>query len=69
MPAHTRVAQLADAGTVSFIGDELRPADPLEFFDLRPYPERFSEAQQETGLTEAMLAALCKISGRPAAWA
>ena len=43
------------------------PADPLEFFDLRPYPERFSEAQRETGLTEAMLAALCTISGHPAA--
>ena len=67
MPAHARVALLADADSVSFIADELRPADPLEFFDLRPYPERYSEAQRETGLTEAMLAALCTVSGRPAA--
>lgn len=67
MPAHSRVALLADAGSVSFIADELRPADPLEFFDLRPYPERYSEAQRATGLTEAMLAARCTISGRPAA--
>ena len=67
MPAQARVALLADAGSVSFIADELRPADPLEFFDLRPYPERFAEAQQETGLTEAMLAVLCTISGHPAA--
>ncbi len=67
MPAHARVSLLADAGSVSFIADELRPADPLEFFDLRPYTERFAEAQRETGLTEAMLAALCTISGRPAA--
>ena len=42
--AAARVAQLADPGSVSFIGDELRPADPLEFFDLRALPERFSEA-------------------------
>jgi acetyl-CoA carboxylase carboxyl transferase subunit beta len=67
MPAHARVSLLADSGSVTFIADELRPADPLEFFDLRPYPERFAEAQRETGLTEAMLAALCTISGRPTA--
>lgn len=67
MPAHSRVALLADAGSASFIADELRPADPLEFFDLRPYPERYSEAQRATGLTEAMLAARCTISGRPVA--
>jgi acetyl-CoA carboxylase carboxyl transferase subunit beta len=67
MPAPARVALLADSGSVTFIADELRPADPLEFFDLRPYPERFAEAQRETGLTEAMLAALCAISGHPVA--
>jgi acetyl-CoA carboxylase carboxyl transferase subunit beta len=67
LPARTRVEQLADGDTVSFIAEELRTADPLEFFDLRPYPERFSEAQPETGLTEALLAVLCEISGRPAA--
>jgi acetyl-CoA carboxylase carboxyl transferase subunit beta len=52
---------------VSFIAEELRPADPLDFFDLRPYPERLSEAQLETGLTEAMVAVVCRIEGRPAA--
>ena len=67
MPAPARVALLADAGTVTFIADELRPADPLEFFDLRPYPERVAEAQKETGLTEAMLAGLCSIAGHPVA--
>jgi acetyl-CoA carboxylase carboxyl transferase subunit beta len=67
MPAHSRISLLADSGSVRFIADELRPADPLEFFDLRPYLERYSEAQKETGLTEAMLASLCTISGRPAA--
>jgi acetyl-CoA carboxylase carboxyl transferase subunit beta len=67
MPAPARLALLADTGTVTFVADELRPADPLEFFDLRPYPERFAEAQRETGLTEAMLAALCTISGHPVA--
>ncbi len=67
LPAHERVAQLADEGTASFMAEEVRAVDPLEFVDLRPYPERLSEAQSETGLTEAFVAALCEISGRPAA--
>jgi acetyl-CoA carboxylase carboxyl transferase subunit beta len=67
MPAHSRVSLLADAGSVSLIADELRPADPLGFSDQRPYPERFTEAQRETGLTEAMLAGLCTVSGHPVA--
>jgi acetyl-CoA carboxylase carboxyl transferase subunit beta len=67
MPAYARVALLADPGTVTYIGDELRPADPLDFFDLRPYPERYEEAQKETGLSESMVAALCAIGGHPAA--
>jgi acetyl-CoA carboxylase carboxyl transferase subunit beta len=67
MPAHSRVALLADAGSVNFIGDDLRPADPLEFFDMRAYPERIAEAQKETGLSESMLAALCTVSGYPTA--
>jgi acetyl-CoA carboxylase carboxyl transferase subunit beta len=67
MPAHTRIASLTDAGTVTFIAENLRATDPLSFCDLRPYPERLSEAQLETGLTEAMLAATCAISGIPVA--
>jgi acetyl-CoA carboxylase carboxyl transferase subunit beta len=67
VPAHTRVAQLADPGTVTFLGEELRATDPLEFYDLRPYPERVSDAQLETGLTESLLAATCKIEAIPVA--
>jgi acetyl-CoA carboxylase carboxyl transferase subunit beta len=67
LPAHARVAQLADADSVSFMAEELRPTDPLDFFDLRPYPERISEAQLETGLTEALVAATCRIAGRSVA--
>jgi acetyl-CoA carboxylase carboxyl transferase subunit beta len=62
--APERIAQLADPGSVHLIGEELRPADPLDFFDLRPYPERVSEAQAGTGMTEAFSAASCRIDGR-----
>lgn len=67
LPAYVRVAQLADAGSVTFVAEDLRATDPLEFYDLRPYPERLSEAYLETGLTEAMLAATCSIEAIPLA--
>lgn len=59
--ARERIAQLADNGTWSEIAADLHSADPLEFFDLRPYPERIEEAEYETGLAEAMLAGTCRI--------
>jgi acetyl-CoA carboxylase carboxyl transferase subunit beta len=67
MPSHERIALLADKGTVTFVGEEVRAVDPLEFFDLRAYPERLSEAQFSTGLSEAFLAAVCEMAGRPVA--
>ena len=67
VPAHERVAQLTDTGTASFLAEELRAGDPLQFVDLKPYPDRMAEALGKTGLTEAFLAVLCKIAGRPAA--
>jgi acetyl-CoA carboxylase carboxyl transferase subunit beta len=67
LPAHERVAQLADLGSATFIAEELRASDPLGFIDLKPYPDRMSEAQGKTGLTEAFLATLCTVSGHPTA--
>jgi acetyl-CoA carboxylase carboxyl transferase subunit beta len=67
MPAHERVAMLADPGSATFIGEELRAGDPLGFYDLKSYRDRMSEAQAKTGLTEAFLATLCTISGHPTA--
>ena len=67
LPSHERIALLADKGSVSFVGEEVRAVDPLEFVDLQPYPERLSKAQMQTGLTEAFLAARCDVSGRPTA--
>ena len=56
-----RVGQLADEGTWNEIAGNLRSADPLEFFDLRPYPERIEEAEFATGHTEAIRAGTTKI--------
>ncbi len=59
--ARERVAMLADSGTWEEIAAHLRSADPLEFFDLRPYSERIEEAEYDTGLGEAMIAGTCRI--------
>jgi acetyl-CoA carboxylase carboxyl transferase beta subunit len=55
MPARERIAHLADPGSFEEEAVDLRSADPLEFFDLRPYPERLAEAELTTGLGEAIV--------------
>src|ERR687896_151820 len=51
--ARERIAQLADERTFEEEAADLRSQDPLEFFDLRPYPERLAEAELSTGLGDA----------------
>lgn len=53
--ARERIEQLVDEGTFEETSRELRSADPLEFFDLRPYVERLAEAEVTTGLGDAMV--------------
>jgi acetyl-CoA carboxylase carboxyl transferase beta subunit len=55
MRARERIEQLADPGSFVEEDSELRSADPLGFFDLRPYAERLVEAEIETGLGDAMV--------------
>src|ERR671936_2156198 len=61
--ARERIEQLADAGTFDEEDAELRSADPLEFFDVRPYAERLAEAEVETGLGDAMITGSAAIEG------
>jgi acetyl-CoA carboxylase carboxyl transferase beta subunit len=65
MPVRERVASLADPDTFEEESAGLRSADPLEFFDLRPYRERLAEAELETGLGEAMVIGRALLDGRP----
>ena len=53
--ARDRIDQLVDAGSFSEEDVDLRSADPLAFFDLRPYTERLAEAEIETGLGDAIV--------------
>lgn len=60
--APERIRQLADEGTWMELAANLRSADPLVFFDLRPYPERIEEAEYDTNLSEAIMVGTCKIN-------
>jgi acetyl-CoA carboxylase carboxyl transferase subunit beta len=62
--ARERIAQLVDHGTFVEEEAELRSADPLEFFDLRPYRERLAEAEVSTGLGDAMVIGRAKVERR-----
>jgi len=53
--ARERVQQLADPGSFVEEDADLRSADPLGFFDLRPYTERLAEAELATGLGDAIV--------------
>jgi acetyl-CoA carboxylase carboxyl transferase subunit beta len=61
--ARERIEQLADPGTFVEEEEDLRSADPLAFFDLRPYAERLAEAEVETGLGDAMVTGGAAIEG------
>ncbi len=60
-----RVRQLADPGSWEETDTELRSADPLAFFDLRPYGERLVEAELSTGLGDAMIVGAAAIEQQP----
>ncbi len=55
MGARARIEWYADEGSFLEEASDVRSDDPLEFFDLRPYAERLSEAELNTGLGEAMV--------------
>jgi acetyl-CoA carboxylase carboxyl transferase subunit beta len=63
MRAQARIAHLTDPG--SFVEDaaDVRSADPLAFFDLRPYTERLAEAETKTGLGDAIVIGRAAIGG------
>jgi acetyl-CoA carboxylase carboxyl transferase beta subunit len=65
VPARERIAQLADPETFEEEAAEVHSADPLDFFDLRPYTERLAEAELETGLGEAIVTGRASVDGLP----
>jgi len=61
-----RIEQLTDADTFVPMFTELRAGDPLNFVDLKNYPDRIAAEQKKTGQDEGCQAGTCFIKGRPA---
>ena len=53
--ARERLEHLLDADGRYEIGREVLPVDPLNFKDDRTYPDRLSEAMEDTGETDALV--------------
>jgi acetyl-CoA carboxylase carboxyl transferase beta subunit len=61
--ARERIDQLADKDSFVEEDADLRSADPLQFFDLKPYAERLVEAEMATGLGDAIVTGRAAIEG------
>ncbi len=65
LSAVRRLELLLDDGQWVEQDGALESTDPLEFVDTRPYRERLREAQQKTGMADAILTAEGRLQGRP----
>jgi acetyl-CoA carboxylase carboxyl transferase subunit beta len=63
--ARTRLAQLLDNNQYQTFDGNLDSTDPLRFVDLKPYSSRLRQAQEDTGLKDAVINAQGKLMGRP----
>ena len=63
--ARTRLAQLMDDNQYEIFDADLSSTDPLKFVDLKPYSSRLKQAQQDTGLKDAVINAQGKLMGKP----
>ena len=65
MRARKRIDWYADPGSFQEEAADVRSEDPLYFFDLRPYTERLSEAELNTGQSEAIVIGQATLDGHP----
>jgi acetyl-CoA carboxylase carboxyl transferase subunit beta len=60
--ARERLGILFDDGKYDELDSEVISIDPLEFVDTKPYPKRLKQAQQVSGLPEAIITARGKVA-------
>ena len=66
IPATERLAMLFDGGRYKELFSRIRPTDPLEFVDSKPYPERLKSYQKRLKTSDALLVGRGTIGGIPA---
>ena len=67
MNSNERIENLIDAGTWRPLDEIVSPCDPLEFKDQKAYTERLKEAQERTGLQDAVQTGTGLLDGIPVA--
>ena len=67
--ARTRIKQLFDEGSFEELFTDIKPTDPLEFFDTESYKDRLAAAQKKTGLDDAVVTGIASIEGHKVATA
>ena len=53
--ARERLEAMFDDGDFEILDSGIRPTDPLEFIDTKPYKERLQHYQKRTGLQDAII--------------
>jgi acetyl-CoA carboxylase carboxyl transferase subunit beta len=61
--ARERLETLFDDGNYERLDEEVTSADPLEFFDTKPYKDRIVQAKESSGLPEAIVSGSGKVGG------
>ncbi len=65
--ARERLNALLDPRSFVESNTDVRSADPLQFVDSQPYPERIKKYERESGLPEAVISGTGRIYGIPVA--
>ena len=65
LTAAERIESLLDDGVYENLSQPIAASDPLGFVDSRSYAERIEEAQEKTGMTDAIIVARGAIDGHP----
>jgi acetyl-CoA carboxylase carboxyl transferase subunit beta len=63
--ARKRLALLLDDNQYEMFDGNISSTDPLKFVDLKPYSSRLRQAQQDTGLKDAVINAHGQLLGHP----
>jgi acyl-CoA carboxylase subunit beta len=66
LTARERLRTLTDPGSFEELALPVPPADPLQFVDSKPYPERLRAARLASGEAEAALWGTAAVGGEPA---
>ena len=61
--ARKRIKQLVDENSFEELFTNVKPTDPLQFFDTESYADRLKKAQTKTGLDDAVVTGIATIKG------